>query len=47
MNQNHVPTCAQLDDVVDPEAYLALAMQGLSIPITAPIPEADTISDQQ
>ena len=37
MNQNHVPTCIQLDDVIDPEAYLALALQGFSIPSAAPM----------
>jgi hypothetical protein len=47
MNQNHVPTCVQLDDVVDPEAYLALALQGFSIPITVTTPEVDTTSDRQ
>ncbi|MBK7292246.1 MAG: hypothetical protein WAS25_11360 [Geothrix sp.] len=47
MNQNLVPTCIQLDDVVDPEPYLALALQGFSIPITALTPEVDTTSDQQ
>lgn len=36
MNQNHVPTCVQLDDVVDPEIYLELALNGFSIPTTAP-----------
>jgi hypothetical protein len=47
MNQNLIPTCIQLDDVVDPDAYLALALEGFSIPITAPTPEVDTTSDRQ
>jgi hypothetical protein len=47
MNQNHVPACVQLDDVVDSEAYQEFALQGFSIPVTAPTPEVDTTSDQQ
>jgi len=47
MNQNHVPTCVQLDDVVDPEIYLELALNGFSIPTTAPIHEVGITSDKQ
>ena len=33
MNQNTIPTCIQLDEVVDPEAFLALVCEGLQ-PLT-------------
>lgn len=43
MNQNSkpVPTCVQLDEVVDPEAVTALALEGFSFPDEVFIPEAD------
>lgn len=33
MNKNTNPKCIQLDEVVDPEAYLALVIEGLQ-PLT-------------
>jgi hypothetical protein len=28
MNQHHVPTCVQLDEVVDPDYYVDLMLEG-------------------
>lgn len=47
MNQNQIPKCIQLDQVADPEVYLALALEGLSISVTEVTPEIDTNSDQE
>jgi len=47
MNQIHVPTCIQVEEVLDPEAYRALALQGFTIPPAVPTPDVDTTSDQQ
>ena len=44
MNQNLIPKCIQLDQVADPEVYLALALEGLSIPVTEAVLDSDTNS---
>lgn len=36
MTKNTNPKCIQLDEVVDPEAYLALVFEGLQPLIDAP-----------
>jgi predicted metalloprotease with PDZ domain len=36
----------KVSDVVDSEAYLALALEGFSIPVTVPTSEVDIITDQ-
>jgi len=47
MNQNHVPTCVQLDSVVDPDYYVDLFLEGHLFPGVTPNPEAmDVLSEQ-
>jgi len=47
MTKKIYPNSVQLDSVVDPESYLALAMEGYSIPIDLPFPEAEINSSEE
>lgn len=47
MNPNHVPTCVQLDSVVDPDYYVDLFLEGHLFPGEVQNPEGmDALPEQ-